>query len=137
VIAAPVLASKQIFLSPFDGAPKDGKPLTECARIVHGEFFPRNGGMSVNAATTNIPLEIHHDWATHIAQWGLEAASRYPENVVMITGDVAGAFRHVPFNYWFCGYFSSYIPELDLIVVNLCLPFGWSGYQCTIPSRGK
>ncbi len=30
-----LLASKQIFLSPFSGAPKDGKPLTECARIVH------------------------------------------------------------------------------------------------------
>ncbi len=29
-----LLASKQIFLSPFSGAPKDGKPLTECARIV-------------------------------------------------------------------------------------------------------
>jgi hypothetical protein len=45
----------------------------------------------------------------------------------MMTGDVAGAFRHVPFNCWFCGYFSGYIPELDLIVVNLCLPFGWTG----------
>jgi hypothetical protein len=41
-----------------------------------------------------------------------------------MTGDVAGTFRHVPFNCWFCGYF---VPELDLIVVNLCLPFGWTG----------
>ena len=122
-----LLASKQIFLSPFGGAPKDGKPLTECARIVHDESFPRNGGLSVNAATTNIPLEVHHDGVKHIAQWGLEAAAQYPEDAVMMTGDVAGAFRHVPFNCWSCGYFSGYIPELDLIVVNLCLPFGWTG----------
>ncbi len=40
-----------------------------------------------------------------------------------MAGDVAGAFRHVQFN---C-YFSGYIPDLDLIVVNLCLPFGWTG----------
>jgi hypothetical protein len=63
-----LLASKKIFLSPIGGAPKDGKPLTECARIVHDESFPRNGGMNVNAATTNIPLEIHHNGVTHIAQ---------------------------------------------------------------------
>jgi hypothetical protein len=119
--------SKQIFLSPFGGAPKDGKPLTECMRIVHDESFPQNGDMSVNAATTNIPLEIHHDGVTHIAQWGLKAASRYPGDVVMMNGDVAGAFRHAPFNCWFCDNFSGYIPELDLIVVNLCLPFGWTG----------
>ncbi len=89
--------------------------------------FPRNRDMSVNAATTNIPLEIHHDGVAHIARWGLDAASRYPEDVVMMTGDVAGAFRHMPSNCWFCGYFSVYIPDLDIIVVNLCLPFGWTG----------
>jgi hypothetical protein len=122
-----LLASKQIFLSPFGGTPKDGKPLTECARIVHDESFLRNRGLSLNAATTNIPLEVHHDGVKHIAQWGLEAAAQYPEDVVMMTGDVASAFRHVPFNCWYCGYFSGYIPELDLIVVNLCLPFGWTG----------
>lgn len=122
-----LMASKQIFLSPFGGAPKDGKSLTECARIVHDESFPRQGGMSVNAATSNIPLEIHHDGVKHIARWGLEAMTSYPDDVVMMTGDVAGAFRHIPFNCRFCGYFSGYIPELDIIVVNLCLPFGWTG----------
>jgi hypothetical protein len=38
-----LLASKQIFLSPSGGAPQEGKPLTECARIVHDESFPRSG----------------------------------------------------------------------------------------------
>ncbi len=45
----------------------------------------------------------------------------------MVTGDVADVFRHVPFNCWFCGYLSGYFPELDLIVVNLCLIFDWTG----------
>jgi hypothetical protein len=81
----------------------------------------------VNAATTNIPLEAYHDGVKHIAQWGLEAAAQNPEDAVMMTCDAAGAFRHVPFNCWFCDYFSGYIPELDLIAVNLCSPFGWTG----------
>jgi hypothetical protein len=132
-----LLASKQVFLSPFGGAPEDGEPLTECARIIHDESFPRNGGISVNAATSNIPLEIHHDGVTLIARWELEVASRYPDDVVMMTGDVAGAFRHVLFNCWFCGYFPGYIPELDIIVVNLCFPFGGQDHLCTITSRGK
>jgi hypothetical protein len=34
------MQSKQIFLSPFGGAPKDGKPLKECACIVHDESLP-------------------------------------------------------------------------------------------------
>jgi hypothetical protein len=67
-----LMQSKQIFLSPFGGAPKDGKPLTECARIVHDESFPRNRGTSLNTATTNIPLEI----VKKIARWGLAEAHR-------------------------------------------------------------
>jgi hypothetical protein len=38
-----LLASKQIFLIPFGGAPKDGKQLTECVRIVLDESFPGAG----------------------------------------------------------------------------------------------
>jgi hypothetical protein len=132
-----LMQSKQIFLSPFGGAPKDGKPLTESARIVHDESFPRNHGTSINSATTNIPLEIHHDGVKQIARWGLDEAARYPDDVVMMTGDVSGAFRHIPINCWFCGRFSGYVPELNLIVVNLSLPFGWTGSPVTYSIAGQ
>jgi len=132
-----LMQSKQIYLSPFGGAPKDGRPLAECARIVHDESYPRNHGTSINAATTNIPLEIHHDGVKQIAQWGLDAAARWPDDVVMMTGDVSGAFRHIPINCRFCGYFSGYIPELNIIVVNLSLPFGWTGSPVTYYIAGQ
>jgi hypothetical protein len=45
----------------------------------------------------------------------------------MMAGLVTCAFRLVPFNFWFCGYLSGYILELDIIVVNLCLPYDWTG----------
>jgi hypothetical protein len=86
------------------------------------ESFPRNGGMSVNAATTNIPLEIHHDGATHIAQWGLEAASRYPEDVMSRARSVtcrstagSSAISQATFQSWILSW-SIYV-----------LPFGWTG----------
>jgi hypothetical protein len=41
----------------------------------------------------------------------------------MMTGDVSGAFRHIPINCCFCGHFSGYI----LIFVNLFLPLRWTG----------
>ncbi len=65
----------------------------ECARIVHDESLFLNGDMRVNPTTSN-----HHDGVTLITRWG-----------------------HVPFNCWFCCYFSGYIPA------NLCFPFGWTG----------
>jgi hypothetical protein len=104
---------------------------------VHDESFPRNHGTSINSATTNIPLEIHHDGVKQIARWGLDEAARYPDDVVMMTGDVSGAFRHIPINCWFCGRFSGYIPELNLIVVNLSLPFGWTGSPVTYSIAGQ
>jgi hypothetical protein len=132
-----LMQSKQIFLSPFGGAPKDGKPLTESARIVHDESFPRTHGVSLNAATMNIPLEITHDGVKQIARWGLAEAHVCPDDVVMMTGDVSGAFRHIPINCWFCGHFSGYIPELDIIVINLSLPFGWTGSPVTYSIAGQ
>jgi hypothetical protein len=129
--------SKQIFLRPFGGAPKDGKPLTKCARIVHDEAFPRNHGTSLNMATTNIPLEILNDGVKQIVRWRLAETHRSPDDVVMMTGDISGAFRRIPINCWLCGRFAGYIPELDIIVVNLSLPFGWTGSPVTCSIAGQ
>jgi hypothetical protein len=109
----------------------------ECARIVHNESFPRNHGKSLNAATTNIPLEIVHDGVKQITHWGLGEAHRTPDDVVMMTGDVSGAFRHIPINCWFCGHFSGYIPELDIIVLDLSLPIGWTGSPVAYSIAGQ
>jgi hypothetical protein len=55
----------------------------------------------------------------------------------MMTGVVSGAFRRIPIICWFCGHFSGYIPELDIIVVNLSLPFGWTGSTVTYSIAGQ
>ena len=121
-----LMETGQVFVSPFGAAEKQGKPITECARIVHDESFPRKGGISLNAATDKIPTDMKYDGVKAIASWALRCHERYPGQVVMMTGDVAGAFRNVPFAAEFCGCFCGYIPELDIIVINLVLPFGWT-----------
>ena len=121
-----LMESQQVFISPFGAAEKQGKPITECARIVHDESFPRHGGISINSATDKLPCDLKYDGVKAIASWALRCHDRYPGQVVMMTGDVAGAFRNVPISAAFCGLFSGFIPELNIIVVNLCLPFGWT-----------
>ena len=121
-----LMETGQVFVSPFGAAEKQGKPITECARIVHDESFPRHGGISVNSATQKIPCELKYDGVKAIASWALHCQDRYPDKVVMMTGDVAGAFRNVPFAASSCGLFCGFIPELNIIAINLCLPFGWT-----------
>jgi hypothetical protein len=55
----------------------------------------------------------------------------------MITGDVSGALRHIPINYWLCSHFSGYFPELDIVVVNLSLSLGWTGSPVTYSIAGQ
>ena len=80
----------------------------------------------MNAATDKIDVPMKYDGVKQIAHMALDCQTRYPDEVVMMTGDVSGAFRNVPFAAFFCGCFAGYIRELDIIVVNLCLPFGWT-----------
>ena len=44
----------------------------------------------------------------------------------MMKGDVSGAFRHVHIHREHCGLFAAFIPELNIVVINLTLPFGWT-----------
>lgn len=44
-----------------------------------------------------------------------------------MVGDVASAFRHVPINEDSVHKFAFAIPELDILVLKLSFPFGWTG----------
>jgi hypothetical protein len=81
-------------------------------------------------AKTNISLEILHDG-------GWAEARRYPDDVVMLSGNISGAFRHIPINCCLCGHFSGYIPEFEIIVVKLSLPFGWTSSPVTYSIAGQ
>ena len=114
-----------IFVSPFGGAGKDGQPVSICARITHDTSFPRDG-FNINTNTDKLDVEVHYDGPREIARWATYMEERFPGSSVMMKGDVAGAFRNLHIHRDHCGRFAAYISELDMVVVNLTLPFGWT-----------
>ncbi len=120
-----MMANGWVWVSPFGAAEKQGRPITECARIVHDESYPRKG-LNLNAQSVKLEIPMKYDGPKAIARWALSQEHAYPGSTVMMTGDVASAFRNVAFHAAHCGFFSGFIPELNIIVINLVLPFGWT-----------
>jgi hypothetical protein len=53
-------------------------------------------------------------------------ARRRDKGSVMMAGDVAGAFRHIPVHRDYCNFFVSSIPSPSIVVVDLYCCFGWT-----------
>ncbi|KAE9310441.1 hypothetical protein PF008_g20466 [Phytophthora fragariae] len=113
-----------IFCSPFGAALKGDKPLSEDARVIHDLSFPVHG--SVNEFTVpETEINVHYDGARAIAARIEEVETYYPGLARLMSGDVSGAFRHIPLHADHCGRFAGTIPELGVLIVDLCCPFGW------------
>ncbi|EGZ21530.1 hypothetical protein PHYSODRAFT_329463 [Phytophthora sojae] len=113
-----------IFCSPFGAVPKGDKPLSEDARVIHDLSFPVHG--SVNEFTVpETEIAVHYDGARAIAARIEEVETHCPGLARRMSGDVSGAFRHIPLHDDHCGHFSGTIPELGVLIVDLCCPFGW------------
>ncbi len=114
-----------LFCSPFGAVPKGEAPLTETARIIHDLSFP--SGASVNDNTEEITgIPVKYDGPTQLAQRMLQVESDFPGKAAFMSGDVAGAFRHIPIHADHVGRFAGTIPELNILIIDLCCPFGWS-----------
>jgi hypothetical protein len=55
----------------------------------------------------------------------MDVVSAFPTLQKMLTGDVNGAFRNIPLSAYHVGRFSGTIPELGILIVDLCCPFGY------------
>ncbi|OWZ11795.1 hypothetical protein PHMEG_00015135 [Phytophthora megakarya] len=62
-----------------------------------------------------------HDLATRI----MVVENEFPGIPKLMSGDVAGAFRHLAIHADHVRPFAGTIPELGLLVIDLCCPFGW------------
>lgn len=114
-----------IFCSPLGAVVKGDADISRDCRIIHDLSYP--SGRSVNDATDQSSLiEVQYNGPIDIAHRLVHLSMEYPGRVRMMTGDVAGAFRHIPINAEHVGYFAGVIPELNALVINLSCPFGWS-----------
>jgi hypothetical protein len=111
--------------SPFGAVQKGDVDLSVDARIIHDLSFPV--GTSVNDNThVDGSVEITYDGAVALANRVVDVAMAFPGRQRMMTGDVNGAFRHIPIAAKEVGRFAGTVPELGILIVDLCCPFGWS-----------
>jgi hypothetical protein len=116
-----------LHFSPFGCVPKAGvDPLLD-ARLIHDLKYPI--GASTNAASVREslpPVRLVH---VRVLARCIEALRRkYPLLVIMIMkGDVKGAFRHIPLAAAIARWFAGCITDSNAAVVDLALPFGWTG----------
>ncbi|KAJ0393733.1 hypothetical protein ATCC90586_003504 [Pythium insidiosum] len=117
----------QLRFSPFGCVAKRGADPDVTARLIHDLSFPRG-------ASTN-------DWSDHealpdlvfrtvdaIARRIVHLRSLHPHvEIKLMKGDVKSAFRNIFVHEDTCAYFAGRIPEYGVTVVDLALPFGWTG----------
>ncbi|KAJ0393673.1 hypothetical protein ATCC90586_011499 [Pythium insidiosum] len=117
---------KRLRYSPFGCVPKkDVDPSVE-ARLIHDLSFPT--GLSVNARSIpcQFPLLLF-DSVRRLASRIEELATRFPGcTAKILKGDIKGAFRHVPVAASLAAHFAGSYQQ-GLTVIDLSLPFGWTG----------
>ncbi|TMW66593.1 hypothetical protein Poli38472_014569 [Pythium oligandrum] len=113
--------------SPFGCVPKaDADPSLE-ARVIHDLSFPR--GASTNDASVQSDLPpLTYEHVRAIARRILCLKARDPRvEVLMMRGDVKSAFRHLFGHPSVIRRFAGVLQELRVLVLDLALPFGWTG----------
>ncbi|OWZ06505.1 hypothetical protein PHMEG_00021235 [Phytophthora megakarya] len=112
-----------IFVSPIGVAEKPGPPVD--IRVINDYSFPKGSAVNDFTDRDNFP-EISYNPPRDIARrvWVLRA--QFPGHPILIMlGDVTGAFRHIPISasnvHMFAFLFDGYL------VIDLACGFGWCG----------
>lgn len=115
----------EVFCSPLGVATRDDNPRK--VRLIHDLSWPLD--QSVNAHTDRDLIPVpSYDGHMAIARRILQLKAEYPGHDVHIgTGDVSGAFRHVPIAADFVHLFAATLPEDDALIIDTSCPFGWTG----------
>ncbi|OWZ10482.1 LOW QUALITY PROTEIN: Cleavage induced protein [Phytophthora megakarya] len=111
--------------SPFGAVQKGTAALSEDARVIHDLSYPDGGSVNDNTVADDSGMITYngpHDLATRI----MEVENEFPGITKLMSGDVAGAFRHLAIHADHVGRFAGTIPELGLLIIDLCCPFGWT-----------
>lgn len=112
-------------VSPF-GAISKGDPVTGAIRLIHDLSFPR--GASANDATDKLSLPpLHYEHVAALAHRIDALRVRFPVSpILMLKGDVNGAFRHLRQHADDVGWMCGLLPDRCTGVIDLSAPFGWT-----------
>lgn len=113
--------------SPFGCVPKAGTNPEIEARVIHDLSFPIGDSINSGSDQNQIPALSYTPVAV-IARRIVELRSRWPQQAIkLMKGDVKSAFRQIPVHEETSAQFVGKIPEADAVVIDLALPFGWTG----------
>ena len=117
----------ELHYSPFGCVPKtDCDPNLE-ARVIHDLSFPRGDSTNDWSDQDSIPA-LTYEHVAAIARRILQLRDRHPDVTIKIMkGDVKSAFRHIHVHESVSPYFTGAVPDQGLVVIDLALPFGWTG----------
>jgi hypothetical protein len=117
----------EVTFSPFGCVEKaDANPATE-ARVIHDLSYPVGASTNSCSSQSDLPPLIYE----HVGALArrIEALrANHPSSVIMIMkGDVKGAFRHLHVRPSVSARFAGHILSHNAAVIDLALPFGWTG----------
>ncbi|OWZ11221.1 LOW QUALITY PROTEIN: Secreted protein [Phytophthora megakarya] len=117
----------EIFVSPFGIVDKaDGDPSL-VRRTTHDLSYPEFRSINNLTDQSSIPTTeyVHCD---AIAIDIIQVSCNYPDaDIEVMDGDVAAAFRNVSIHSHSVRWFGGLIEEEQVLILDLCCPFGWAG----------
>jgi hypothetical protein len=118
--------NKVVHVSPLAAIDKAGKDPEDEVRLIHDLSYPH--GYSTNDRTDRsvLPELVYRpvaELAQRIEALHVEDPSR---NVMMMKGDVKGAFRHLMVTHSSVGWMAAILPSARALIVDLSAPFGWT-----------
>lgn len=115
----------EVFCSPLGVVTSEDDPSK--ARLIHDLSYPVGGSLNSLTDASRLP-PLSYDGHKAIARRILGLRSKYPGYPVLIaTGDVSGAFRHIPIAADHVRLFAATLPEDNALIIDTSCPFGWSG----------
>ncbi|OWZ03695.1 Cleavage induced protein, partial [Phytophthora megakarya] len=121
-----------VFCSQFGSVLKGENPLSEDAWIIHELSFSA-GGLVNEFSNPDTGIETVYDGTRMIACRIEEVERQFPGRTRMMSGDVSGAFHHIPLH---AGQVCWYVTQLGVLVVDLCCPFEWRNSQAAYATAG-
>ncbi|RLN91382.1 hypothetical protein BBJ28_00026666 [Nothophytophthora sp. Chile5] len=127
VVSADILELwPDVICSPLGAVEKNGIDPSIEVRLIHDLSFPRGGSTNDMYDKSTAP-NITYQHVTILARRIEELAESSPGQVICImNGDVKGAFRHLMTNAAHVHRMAALLPELNVLVIDLAAPFGWS-----------
>ncbi|RAW40232.1 hypothetical protein PC110_g3546 [Phytophthora cactorum] len=126
----------ELFISPFGIVDnRDGEPRV-VGRVIHGLSFPEDNSVNSNTDPSELP-RIAFEHCSSVAREILRCKRKYPgRDVMVMTGDVASAYRNACPHRECVYMFAGYIPEDNAIVIDMFTAFGWTGSAGTYSILG-